>query len=62
MFANGDFRFTPLGALPPPLGTGLTESDVRQSWSLTFRALRRTRAFGWRGGGWREGYGDEGEW
>ncbi|KAF2503209.1 glycogen debranching enzyme [Lophium mytilinum] len=35
------FRVEPLGALPPPLGTSPTESDIRQLWSLTFLAVHR---------------------
>ena len=40
-YSDGDFRFTPLGALPPPAGQNPTESNVRQLWSLTFLAVRR---------------------
>ncbi|KAI9881096.1 MAG: hypothetical protein M1830_008254 [Pleopsidium flavum] len=45
VYENGDFQFTPLGALPPPPGTSATESDIRQLWSLTFLAITRNAAF-----------------
>lgn len=38
---QGRFEFVELGALPPPMGEGKTESDVVQLWSLTFLAVRR---------------------
>jgi hypothetical protein len=41
VYSDGDFRFTPLGALPPPAGQNPTESNVRQLWSLTFLAVGR---------------------
>jgi hypothetical protein len=41
VYEGGDFRFTPLGALPPPAGVNPTESNVRQLWSLTFLAVKR---------------------
>jgi hypothetical protein len=41
VYEDGDFRFTPLGALPPPAGVSPTESNVRQLWSLTFLAVKR---------------------
>ncbi|TFA97849.1 hypothetical protein CCMA1212_010377 [Trichoderma ghanense] len=40
------FEFSPLGVLPPPPGVGGgTESDVRQLWSLTFLAVKRSKSF-----------------
>lgn len=40
---DGGYRVTPLGALPPPPGVSSgTESNVRQLWSLTFLAVRRS--------------------
>ncbi|KAI9823074.1 MAG: hypothetical protein M1826_000278 [Phylliscum demangeonii] len=46
VWRDNDFRFTPLGALPPPPGVGgSTESDIRQLWSLTFLAVTRNAAF-----------------
>ena len=41
VYSDGDFEFTPLGALPPPAGQNPTESNVRQLWSLTFLAVGR---------------------
>ncbi|KAI2469056.1 carbohydrate-binding module family 52 protein [Annulohypoxylon bovei var. microspora] len=41
VYRNGDFQYTPLGALPPPEGQSPVESDIRQLWSLTFLAIRR---------------------
>lgn len=41
VYQDGEFRFTPLGSLPPPEGVSPTESNVRQLWSLTFLAVRR---------------------
>ena len=44
VYRDGDFQFTPLGALPPPPGGGgSTESDIRQLWSLTFLAVKRNQ-------------------
>jgi hypothetical protein len=40
-YDDGKFNYIDLGALPPPPGTGATESDVVQLWSLTFLAVRR---------------------
>jgi hypothetical protein len=41
-----DFKFSPLGVLPPPPGVGGgTESDVRQLWSLTFLSVQRNKSF-----------------
>lgn len=48
VFRDGDFRFTPLGALPPPPGVNPTESNIRQLWSLTFLAVRRNEGVGYR--------------
>ncbi|EKJ73111.1 hypothetical protein FPSE_06724 [Fusarium pseudograminearum CS3096] len=43
---KGDYRFAPLGTLPPPPGLGSgTESNVRQLWSLTFLAVKRNKLF-----------------
>jgi hypothetical protein len=42
-YSDGDFQFTPLGALPPPAGQNPTESDIVQLWSLTFLAVKRDR-------------------
>jgi len=39
--ASGKFVYIDLGALPPPPGTGATESDIVQLWSLTFLAVTR---------------------
>lgn len=40
------YKLTPLGALPPPPGvSGATESNIRQTWSLTFLALQRNTKF-----------------
>lgn len=41
VYGDDEFRFTPLGALPPPAGQNPTESNVRQLWSLTFLAVKR---------------------
>jgi hypothetical protein len=41
VYDDGDFQFTPLGALPPPAGQNPTESNIRQLWSLTFLAVKR---------------------
>lgn len=41
VYTDGEFRFVPLGSLPPPAGQNPTESNVRQLWSLTFLAVRR---------------------
>ncbi len=38
---RGEFNYIDLGALPPPPGTGSTESDIVQLWSLTFLAVVR---------------------
>ncbi|KUJ06406.1 glycogen debranching enzyme, partial [Mollisia scopiformis] len=40
-YGNGTFEYIDLGALPPPPGTGATESDIVQLWSLTFLAVTR---------------------
>ncbi|RFU81149.1 glycogen debranching enzyme [Trichoderma arundinaceum] len=43
---EADFKFSPLGVLPPPPGVGGgTESDVRQLWSLTFLSVQRNKSF-----------------
>ncbi|KAL7786965.1 hypothetical protein V8C37DRAFT_285535 [Trichoderma ceciliae] len=43
---EADFKFAPLGVLPPPPGLGSgTESDVRQLWSLTFLSVQRNKRF-----------------
>lgn len=43
---EADFKFSPLGVLPPPPGAGsATESDVRQLWSLTFLSVTRNKSF-----------------
>jgi hypothetical protein len=43
---EADFKFSPLGVLPPPPGvSGGTESDVRQLWSLTFLSVTRNKSF-----------------
>ncbi|KAM0544404.1 hypothetical protein ACHAO7_008807 [Fusarium culmorum] len=43
---KGGYRFAPLGTLPPPPGLGSgTESNVRQLWSLTFLAVKRSKLF-----------------
>ncbi|KAI1770970.1 carbohydrate-binding module family 52 protein [Hypoxylon cercidicola] len=41
VYKDGDFQYTPLGALPPPEGQSPVESDIRQLWSLAFLAVRR---------------------
>jgi hypothetical protein len=46
VYEDGDFRFTPLGALPPPAGVNPTESNVRQLWSLTFLRVKRNVGLG----------------
>ncbi|GAP92813.2 putative glycogen debranching enzyme [Rosellinia necatrix] len=38
---DGDYVYTPLGAIPGPEGQIPTESDIRQLWSLTFLAVKR---------------------
>jgi len=46
VYKDNDFRYMPLGSLPPPPGVaGATESNVRQLWSLTFLAVNRNKAF-----------------
>lgn len=40
-YADGNFSYIDLGALPPPPGQSPTESDVVQLWSLTFLAVTR---------------------
>ncbi|RYC65510.1 hypothetical protein CHU98_g719 [Xylaria longipes] len=41
VYRDGDYVYTPLGALPGPEGQIPTESDIRQLWSLTFLAVKR---------------------
>ncbi|KAI1759171.1 carbohydrate-binding module family 52 protein [Hypoxylon sp. FL1150] len=41
VYRDGDFQYTPLGALPPPEGQSPVESDIRQLWSLAFLAVKR---------------------
>ena len=41
IYSDGEFVFTELGTLPPAPGTSVTESDIRQLWSLTFLAVTR---------------------
>jgi hypothetical protein len=43
-YEGGKFNFIDLGSLPPPPGTGYTESDIVQLWSLTFLAVTRDEA------------------
>lgn len=46
VYTDNDFRFAPLGSLPPPPGVGGgTESNIVQLWSLTFLAVNRNEAF-----------------
>jgi hypothetical protein len=40
-YGSGKFNYIDLGALPPPPGSGYTESDIVQLWSLTFLAVTR---------------------
>ena len=40
-YQDGKFQFAEFGALPPPPGSGPTESDIRQLWSLSFLAVTR---------------------
>ncbi|KAI0392120.1 carbohydrate-binding module family 52 protein [Xylariaceae sp. FL0594] len=42
IYKDGDYVYTPLGALP---GQGSSESDIRQLWSLTFLAVKRNPAY-----------------
>ncbi|KAI2635991.1 carbohydrate-binding module family 52 protein [Xylaria nigripes] len=46
VYRDGDYVYTPLGALPGPDGQPPTESDIRQLWSLTFLAVTRNPAYG----------------
>lgn len=41
IYGDGEFQFAELGTLPPAPGTSVTESDIRQLWSLTFLAVTR---------------------
>ncbi|KAI1397766.1 carbohydrate-binding module family 52 protein [Hypoxylon fuscum] len=41
VYRDGNFQYTPLGALPPPEGQSPVESDIRQLWSLAFLAVKR---------------------
>jgi hypothetical protein len=43
-YADGNFTYIDLGALPPPPGSSPTESDIVQLWSLTFLAVTRNEA------------------
>ncbi|KAI0442526.1 hypothetical protein F4803DRAFT_365733 [Xylaria telfairii] len=45
VYRDGDYVYTPLGALPGPEGQIPTESDIRQLWSLTFLVVKRNRAY-----------------
>ncbi|KAI1137713.1 carbohydrate-binding module family 52 protein [Hypoxylon sp. FL0543] len=45
VYRDGKFRYTPLGALPPPDGQSPVESDIRQLWSLAFLAVKRNDAY-----------------
>ncbi|KAI1411972.1 carbohydrate-binding module family 52 protein [Hypoxylon sp. FL1857] len=45
VYRDGDFQYTPLGALPPPDGQSPVESDIRQLWSLAFLAVKRNEAY-----------------
>ncbi|KAI1100546.1 carbohydrate-binding module family 52 protein [Jackrogersella minutella] len=45
VYKDGDFHYTPLGALPPPEGQSPIESDIRQLWSLAFLAVKRSDAY-----------------
>ncbi|KAI3329225.1 carbohydrate-binding module family 52 protein [Xylariaceae sp. AK1471] len=45
VYKDGDYVYTPLGALPGPEGQTPTESDIRQLWSLTFLAVKRNPAY-----------------
>ncbi|KAI1131375.1 hypothetical protein F5Y10DRAFT_74664 [Nemania abortiva] len=45
VYRDGDYIYTPLGALPGPDGQTPTESDIRQLWSLTFLAVKRNPAY-----------------
>ncbi|KAI1757356.1 hypothetical protein F4782DRAFT_225346 [Xylaria castorea] len=45
VYRDGDYVYTPLGALPGPEGQIPTESDIRQLWSLTFLAVKRNPTY-----------------
>ncbi|KAI0107376.1 carbohydrate-binding module family 52 protein [Hypoxylon sp. NC0597] len=45
VYRDGDFQYTPLGALPPPEGQSPVESDIRQLWSLAFLAVKRNDVY-----------------
>lgn len=40
-YADGGFQFAELGTLPPAPGNSVTESDIRQLWSLTILGVKR---------------------
>ncbi|KAI1176785.1 hypothetical protein F4777DRAFT_242486 [Nemania sp. FL0916] len=45
VYGDGDYVYTPLGAIPGPEGQIPTESDIRQLWSLTFLAVKRDTSY-----------------
>ncbi|KAJ2997524.1 hypothetical protein NUW58_g633 [Xylaria curta] len=45
VYRDGDYVYTPLGALPGLEGQTSTESNIRQLWSLTFLAVKRKSAY-----------------
>ncbi|KAI0155084.1 carbohydrate-binding module family 52 protein [Hypoxylon sp. FL1284] len=45
VYRDGDFQYTPLGALPSQQGQRPVESDIRQLWSLAFLAVKRNDAY-----------------